>query len=409
MKHIYIIDEHQSSKQNGVGTYIRQLLKCFEDGGYDVNLLSFNDDEKEFKIDQPSFYIEYHIPVCGMNGFLNNGKLVLSLLRLYIEDSKDNIFFVNHFPCDLFHSDIKHHFPLSRTIFVIHDQGWCAPLLGDVEMFKKVLKTRHLPKAHKNEWKHIREITRRERRMYRLFDDIIALSNSTYNLLIDAYDVPKEKIHLIPNGLQQPGTSCSQEEKALIRKGLGIAEDEVVLLYTGRTSPSKGIIPMLQAFDQLCAEHPRMRLVIAGEVFRFNEFAKHTSRSASHVTYTGLLPKERLAEWYQIADIGILPSYTEQSSYTGIEMLAYGKLIVTTDGHNLTDMFNDMTAIVAYIGDNRTEDSTGFVNNLAEAVKKALFMKTELRQELQLQAHLHYTQVYSFNNWKATYSRLING
>lgn len=409
MKHIYIIDEHQSSKQNGVGTYIRQLLKCFEGSGHNVNLLSFNDDEKEFKIDRPSFYREYHIPVCGMNGFLNNGKLLISLLRLYIEDSKDNIFFVNHFPSDLFLADIKHHFPLSRTIFVIHDQGWCAPLLGDVNMFKKVLAAKHLPKGHKNEWMHIREITHRERRMYRLVDDVITLSNSTYNLLLDTYGVPAEKIHLIPNGLQRPDDLYSQKEKALIRHRLGVADDEILLLYTGRTSPSKGIIPMLKAFDQLWTEHPRMRLVIAGEIFKFNDFANQTSYSASHVTYTGLLPKERLAEWYQIADIGILPSYTEQSSYTGIEMLAYGKLIVTTDGHNLADMFNDKTAIVAHIGDNRTEDSTNLVNSLVEAVNKALFMGTKERQQLQLQARHHYNHAYSFTNRKAIYSRLING
>lgn len=52
MKHIYIVDEHQSSKQNGVGTYIYQLLKCFEGNEYDVNLISFNSDEAEFKVEQ---------------------------------------------------------------------------------------------------------------------------------------------------------------------------------------------------------------------------------------------------------------------------------------------------------------------------------------------------------------------
>ena len=95
MKHIYIVDEHQSSKQNGVGTYIRQLLKCFEGSGHDVNLLSFNSDEKRLGTETLSTYTEYHIPSFGMGGFLNNGKLALSLLRLYIEDSDNNVFLVN--------------------------------------------------------------------------------------------------------------------------------------------------------------------------------------------------------------------------------------------------------------------------------------------------------------------------
>lgn len=409
MKHIYIVDEHQSSKQNGVGTYIRQLLKCFEGSGHDVNLLSFNSDEKVLGIEKLSALTEYHIPPFGLGGFLNNGKLALSLLRLYIEDSNDNVFFVNHFPCDKFLADIKHIFPLSRIIFVIHDQGWCAPLFGDVEMFKKVISKKHRPRVHKDEWKQIRDITHRERRMYSLADDIITLSNSTYKLLLETYDVSKGKIHLIPNGLQQPEASCSQEEKVLIRKRFGIAEEDIVLLYTGRTSPSKGIIPMLRAFDQLWLEYPKMHLVIAGEVFRFNDFAKCTPHCISHVTYTGLLPKDQLAEWYQIADIGILPSFTEQSSYTGIEMLAYGKLIVTTDGHNLTDMFDAETAVVVHIDPKRSEDSSMFATTLTEAIQKAIGMNDRTRLRLQQNARAHYERVYSFSQWKNIYARLING
>lgn len=166
---------------------------------------------------------------------------------------------------------------------------------------------------------------------------------------------------------------------------------------------------MLQAFDQLWLEYPMMRLVIAGEVFRFNEFAKHTPNSAAHVTYTGLLPKEQLAEWYQIADIGILPSFTEQSCYTGIEMLAYRKLIVTTDGHNLTDMFNDETAIVAHIGAKRSEDSAEVVTSLTEALQKAIGMNESTRHRLQQNARAHYERVYSFSQWKNIYACLING
>ncbi len=65
MKHIYIVDEHQSSKQNGVGTYICQLLKCFEGNEYDVNLISFNSDEAEFKVEQRPFYTEYQAKAVG--------------------------------------------------------------------------------------------------------------------------------------------------------------------------------------------------------------------------------------------------------------------------------------------------------------------------------------------------------
>lgn len=408
MKHIYIIDEHQSSKQNGVGTYIQQLLKCFENIGHDVNMLSFNSDEKDFKIECHPTYTEYHIPICGIKGFLNNGALTLSLLRLYIDNNVNNIFFINHFPCDNFLIILKYHFSLSHTFFVIHDQGWCAPLLGDTKLFKKLLKTKYFTKKNKAEWHHIKKLFACERRMYRLVDNIITLSPTTQQLLIQLYDIPKEKTHLIPNGLQEPVKSINVNKKAFIRKRLGVANDNIVLLYTGRTTRSKGIIPMLKAFEQLWIDNQNLCLVIAGEVFTLNEFAKHPPQSISHITYTGLLPKEQLEDWYQIADIGILPSYTEQSSYSGIEMLAFGKLIVTTDGHNLTDMFNESTAVIAHIGEHRTENSLDFTRSLTNAIRKALNMDDECRYRLQQQARHQYEEYHSFHNWQASYSKLIN-
>ena len=408
MKHIYIVDEHQSSKQNGVGTYICQLLKCFEGNEYDVNLISFNSDEAEFKVEQRPFYTEYHFPRCGNRGFLYLGSLSLSILRLYVKDNSNNIFIINHFPCDKFLLVLKRQFPKSRTIFVIHDQCWCAPLLGDVNLFRRIMSAKRIPPKEYSFWHHIRETTSLEKHMYQIVDDVIALSSTTYELLMDVYKVPEKKIHLIPNGLQLSTMKTSMNEVNAIRKKLGIDEKEVVLLYTGRTTKAKGIIPLLQAFDRAWLENRKLRLVIAGQVFSLNEFAQQTPNSNAHITYTGLLPKEQLAKWYQIADIGILPSYTEQSSYTGIEMLAYGKLIVSTDGNNLRDMFSNETSIIAEIGNQRMEQSITLVNSLFNAIKSALAFDDKERYRLQERAREHFYQSYSFNNWKATYSRLIN-
>lgn len=409
MKHIYIVDEHQSSKQNGVGTYIQQLLKCFEGSGHDVNLLSFNSDEQEFKVEEHSSYAEYHVPICGNRGFLQGGTLSLSLFRLYLPDNKDNVFIVNHFPCDKFVAVLKRHFTKSRIIFVIHDQGWCAPLLGDAELFNKILSSKHVPKNKRQQWLQIRNITSLEKRAYRIVDDIIALSRTTYELLLGTYHVPKEKIHLIPNGLQDPVPRLTEEERSAVRQRLGIGDDEIILLYTGRTTKSKGIIPLLHAFDHLWLDCPKLRLVIAGQVFTFNDFAQQTPHSASHVTYTGLLLKEKLAEWYQIADVAILPSYTEQSSYSGIEMLAYEKLIVTSDGHNLKDMFPEGTAIIAHIGDERSISQNTFSTSIEDAIRRALIIDVNARYQMVKNAYSHYKESYSFNKWKTAYTRLING
>lgn len=46
MKRVFIIDEHLSSLQNGVGTYQKQLISCLVHKGYSVIFLSFNEDRR---------------------------------------------------------------------------------------------------------------------------------------------------------------------------------------------------------------------------------------------------------------------------------------------------------------------------------------------------------------------------
>ncbi len=238
MKNVYIIDEHQSSKQNGIGTYIQQLLLCFRDAEVNVCLLSYNADTETFQIVKKEYYTEFSIPVCGMGGFLQNGCLSLSLLRLYIQDSSENVFFVNHSPCKNFIRTIKKLFPLSLLYFVVHDQGWCAPLLGDFEMLKKIGRGVSRKKS-----RQILNYTKEEKKMYELSNGIIALSKTTHNIIRDFYRIDAKKIHLIPNGLHLSSfmvNGCSKETE---RVKLGFKPEEKILLYAGRTVRSKGIMP----------------------------------------------------------------------------------------------------------------------------------------------------------------------
>ena len=48
------------------------------------------------------------------------------------------------------------------------------------------------------------------------------------------------------------------------------------------------------------------------------------------ITFTGKLNKEDLYKLYQIADIGVLPSFHEQCSYVAIEMMMYGIPLVAS-------------------------------------------------------------------------------
>ena len=238
--------------------------------------------------------------------------------------------------------------------------------------------------------------------MYKIADDIICLSESTKELLCDTYKIPMDKIHLIPNGYTEIRNQRTLTIRQQCREELGIEQNEQVLLFVGRTVKAKGIDDLLIAFENLWRENNRLHLVIAGEVFRLNDFTKLTPYSATHITYTGFISQEQLMKWYVAADIGVLPSYTEQCSYTGMEMMANDLLVVTTDGNGLKDMFHHKyNALVAHIKPKLSE-------SLEQILESALSLDKDVQRSICYRAKSDLQKRYSISRMREGYRKLLN-
>lgn len=407
MKRIFIVDEHISSKQNGVGTYMQQFLDCMKNPDVELNLLSFNsDDNKDFTIFRKWGVYYYCFPVCVQRRFLMNGPIMMAVLKLYVVDSPDNVFFVNHSPCEKFLAALKEAFPLSKLVFTIHDQGWTAPLLGDGQLLCKVLQLKYLPKAHRDNYKFVREYCAKERTMYDIVDAVVCLSEETNRLLQNVYNVPAYKISVIPNGWKQKKNLRENVSKEDLRQRLNIGTNEKVLLFVGRPVKAKGIEILLKAFEVVYKKHPEVRLIILGQVLSLNNYAKLVPESITRIVFTGLISAESVDEWYRIADIGVLPSYSEQCSFSGIEMLAAGLLVVATDGRGLKEMFHDgENSLVAKIGNGEVEME--FVKNLTKVLLQALDLPEKDRNKLCNQAQADAFFRYSLPRMRDGYQYLL--
>lgn len=410
MKHIYIIDEYISSKQNGVGTYVRHFAQMFDATDTQVNIISFNAEVKELCISADNGIYRYDIPFCAQGDFLNIGELEFSLLSLYIEDKYRNIFFVNHSPCVGLLKAIRANFPKSKIVFTIHDQGWTIPLLGNSKCLEELKRNRLVKIEGLNHRvaSFVVKYCNEEKKMYNIVDAIICLSRSTYQLLHDFYGIDYHKLYFIPNCLPK-AINIPFIEKDEARKILHLNDSEKVLLYVGRTSKAKGIIELLRVFERICYKIKNVRLVIVGEVHSLEEFTKLTPTSCSQITYTGLISSERLALWYASADIGIIPSYTEQCSYAALEMMHTPGVVVTTDGWGLDEVFNDKNAIIAPIQRKSNEIETKQLEeNLYSALIKALTLEEPDLDALKIQCRTLLENRYNFDNVSLKYKKLLN-
>ena len=400
MKNIYIIDEHRSSMINGIGTFLRTLADCLGKIHMNICMIILNSDKKEFSISYVDEIKYIYFPQILSVELMEYPKIISIFLRLHIKDNPENIFCLNHTPCTPFLKILHASHPLSKIVFIIHNQLWTGTFQGDANRFQKFASGRGYDKI---KCKQALFFLKTEQEMYNLIDAIVCLSKSTYQLLTDTYQLQKEKLWLIPNGLNQK-KRISIHQKQSLRKQLFIDEHEKVILFVGRISKSKGVYELIKAFEHTLLDHRNIRLVIAGTNVNSSEYP--TSDRITKITYTGQLNYQTLTKWYQIADIGIIPSYFEQCSYVGIEMMMHELPIIASDGLGVSDMFEDgYNAIIAPIG--RRNHPKDFIYNLSKAMNK-LLMSDEQSYELRKKSYQRYKTHYTISKMRKSYQKLFD-
>ena len=405
MNKIYILNEYISSTKNGIGTYIQEFISCLQKIDISVCLVLFNADCDEFTILEKNGVEYIYFPEFKAKDYLDYPEVIGAFFKLYIQDSLETCFCINHFPSNKLIVSIRKSYPLSKIVFVAHNQIWTSAFFGDDAKFKRAFAGGWTSKKYSSSYKRMAGLIELEGEAYQMVDHIVCLTDSTRQLLLDVYQVPEKKIWLIPNGLECRNCSRKNISRNKLRMRYFIGEEELIIIYVGRLEETKGIYALLDAFKSVLKNYPKAKLVIAGSDI-FHSFEHSDNSMATKVIYTGHLKASVLQQWYQMADIGVIPSYTEQCSCVGIEMMMHGLPIVASDGFGLRDMFKDgVNAIVAPIG-KRTKKAKGFSENLARALTMLLSSET-LRDKIGRNARETYVNYYSLRHMQEGYRRLF--
>lgn len=376
MKNIYFIDEHNSSLYNGIGTFRDQFFFSFgENTEVNLFLVSLNSSAIDFKKQQRKNYIEYIVPFVNNGNWQISGGLICPVFNTFIEDSASNVFIVNHSPCGDFLKYLKGSFPLSKVVFVIHDQSWCGPLLGSKSTLKKIIYDEvGLTNVFAKNAESIKNAVSEERKIYSSVDAVVCLSTSTAEILRSIYKIDEKKIHHIPNGYS-PLVRLSCDYKDEIRNELGLNIEDKIIIFAGRPAKYKGIEALMIALNKLRSKK-NLKCVFCGPMNGFGAYSQLISPIASKLIFTGQLPKEQLFRWYYAADFGVVPSYSEQFGYSAIEMADCGLPLIVSDGNGFCDIFRDgENAFVASIGD--VTDVQKFGESLSQKMEQALYTSPE--------------------------------
>ena len=114
---------------------------------------------------------------------------------------------------------------------------------------------------------------------------------------------------------------------------LGALQDPPVLLFHGRIDRRKGVLDLLDAYDELGGG---VRLLISGigpDLSEVTDRVGHDPR----VTLTGYTSIEDAPGIYRRADVFISPTYSEGFSNTILEAMASGLPVISTDSVGVVD------------------------------------------------------------------------
>lgn len=157
---------------------------------------------------------------------------------------------------------------------------------------------------------------------------------------IEALGVPRERVAVVPNGLDEDFLAQTAE-RAAPRAGSGRALKTV--LYCGWLSPEKDPLCLLEAVRKLFAARADVRLKYVGDGAlrgRIEELAAGWG-IGDRVILAGEVRHDRVAEHMMQADVLCLPSLREGYPNVLVEALACGLPIVATNVGGVPEIVTD--------------------------------------------------------------------
>jgi glycosyltransferase involved in cell wall biosynthesis len=205
------------------------------------------------------------------------------------------------------------------------------------------------------------------RRALRRGAHVHAVSEFVASEVINLFAVAPDRVHVVPNGVDVTDAGDATQ-------GRRLAGGDLYVLALGTIEPRKDFPLLVDAFDDLAATNPDVRLVIAGQdgwgVEAFDA-ALARAHHRDRVTRTGFVTDRERADLLAGAAVFAYPSRYEGFGLPPLEAMAAGTPVVTTSTGALPLVLGDAAAFV------ETGDRDGLASTLA-----ALLADSDRRDDL---------------------------
>lgn len=183
---------------------------------------------------------------------------------------------------------------------------------------------------------------------------VICCSYYMENELRHVFQIPQDKIKVIPNGVDNTNF---QTRSSKVRRSDYAAPDEKIVFYVGRLVREKGVQVLLDAAPEILAHHPQTKFIIAGKGPFMDALKRQAMLNgiANRVYFTGYIDDTVRNNLYHWADAAVFPSLYEPFGIVALEAMAARTPVVVSDSGGLGEIVNHgVDGLKAYSGDSHS-------------------------------------------------------
>ncbi|KJY57493.1 Glycosyl transferase CpoA [Lactobacillus kullabergensis] len=253
------------------------------------------------------------------------GSAYTELIRLLRTHLVDKFYVTNN---KYGKSDLTHYHTVNPTYFANSFSPARGRKIGYVHFLPETLEgSVKLPSLAKNIfYKYVIDF-------YKRMDEIVVVNPIFIDKLVK-YGIKRENVKYIPNFVSKNEFySESQEKKNSFRHQLGIPLNKFVVFGDGQVQARKGV----DDFAKLAEANPEMQFIWAGG-FSFGKitdgydhFKKLVENPPHNLKFTGIIDRQKLVDYLNIADLFVLPSYDELFPVSVLEAFSCGTPVLLRD------------------------------------------------------------------------------
>lgn len=224
---------------------------------------------------------------------------------------------------------------------------------------------------------------------------LVCVSQAVARKCIEQEGIAESRISVIPNGVTGSKVDVSCPSSCLVHPS--IPTEVPLLLFVGRLSQQKGILPLVQQVDRLLGKLPQYHFAILGDgpLKQSIQAAAAQAACQDRVHILGWQP--HALQWIQRSNILLLPSNYEGMPNVIMEAMSCSKPVVTFNVEGIDELLpgDDLQVVSEFSLPKFFENVHRIALNPEIASKLAIRNRDQIEQNFRLEVQLSkYEQLY---------------